>query len=317
MIKHLKSNKIISIFLFIICLFFIIKPSICINSCLNAVSVWGFKVFPLLFPFFVFTRIIVNLSVTKPNFMDKLFNKLYNAPAGSFMLFCLSVLSGYPMGAKLIGSMLENKQITQNQAKKMLAFCSISGPMFIIGTVGVSIFLSFKAGVIILISNIIACLINGLIYRGKSCKYLCTEYNSKKQNLADIVYDSLISILMVGAYIILSFLIIDALKESKILTFLSTIFSKLFNCDTGLIESLFAGIVEITRGVVELNNVSIPLNLKTIIASGIIGFGGISVFLQSISFLSKFGFSKKLFFCQKLTQGLLSLLIAIPFSLLL
>ena len=112
------------------------------------------------------------------------------------------------MGAKIICSYYEQNKITKDQAKHMMSFCSISGPMFMIGTVGVGIFCSFKAGLVILISNIIAALLNGFIHKNKPKEKINFEYlyNHKDFSISDIVLDSLISILMVGGFVILSFL---------------------------------------------------------------------------------------------------------------
>ena len=167
MIKDLKSNKIISLFLIIMCIIIMINPTIYAKSCLNAISVWGLNVLPLLFPFFILTRLIINLNQPKTNILDKYFCKVYRVPKGSFNTYFLSILSGYPVGAKLVSSMYHNKQISKTDAYKLLSFCSVSGPMFILGTVGISFLKSYKAGIIILISNIIASLLNGLIYRKK------------------------------------------------------------------------------------------------------------------------------------------------------
>ena len=137
------------------------NPSFYAKSCLNALSVWTYKIVPLMFPFFILTRLFVNISQPKTHFVDKFFQKAYNTSNGSFQTFFLSTLSGYPMGAKLIATMHEEKQISSAEAKKMLSFCSVSGPMFMLGTVGIAMLNNFKAGIIILISNIIASLING------------------------------------------------------------------------------------------------------------------------------------------------------------
>lgn len=317
MIKSLKSNKLISLLLVIICIFFIIKPNVCSSSCLNAISVWSLKVLPMLFPFFVLTRLLISLADFKPGFMDKFFNKVYNAPNGSFFVFLLSALAGYPMGAKLISTMYENGKISNKQAEKMLSFCSVSGPMFMIGTVGVAIFNSYKVGLIILISNILACLINGLIYRGKQEKPCINSpiYNHKSNNvLADAVYDSLISILMVGAYIVLSFIFIDVLKELNVLSFICNICSSIFRCDKSVVEGILISVVEITRGNIEINRASISLKMKTILASGVIGFGGISVFMQSLGFLKNLNIKPVKILVQKITQCLLCLVVTIFIS---
>ena len=307
-----KANKFIVLTLFFVCLVFIISPAIYAASCLNAVSVWGLKVLPTLLPFFIITRIIVNIIPPKPNVADKFFNKLYHTPALTSIIYVLAIISGYPMGAKLICNAYDNNYINKDDAKRMLAFCSISGPMFIVGTVGVSIFLSYKVGLIILISNIIASLLNGFIYRGKPSPLGSVEIKpiEQKNILEDSVYDALISVLMVGAYIVLSFLIIDLLKNLGIIHFIANGIAHLFKINPATIEAVLCGIIEITRGVIELQAAGSPLIAKTILASGLIGWGGISVIMQSASFLSRLKIKTRTMIAQKLTQGALSLIVA-------
>lgn len=318
MIKFLKSNKIIILLILFVCIIFILNPELYSKSCLNAISVWTLKVLPVLFPFFVFTRIIVNLSEFKTNKMDKFFNNIYRLPKFGFKIFLLSVISGYPMGAKLICTLNEQGILQKKEAEKMMSFCSVSGPMFIIGTVGVNIFLSYKAGLIILISNIIAALINGLIYRKDKYVEKEVSYSGKKNDniLSSSVYDATLSILMVCAYIVISFLIIDVLINLHVIDNLSNAICTIFNCPQNFdtIKSSIIGIFEITRGIIELNNVNISLTLKTIIASGLIGFGGISILLQSLSFLNQLKISTKTIVKQKITQALLCLIITIPLA---
>ena len=318
MIKFLKSNKIIILLILFVCIIFILNPELYSKSCLNAISVWALKVLPVLFPFFVFTRIIVNLSEFKTNKMDKFFNNIYRVPKFGFKIFLLSVISGYPMGAKLICALNEQGIIQKKEAEKMMSFCSVSGPMFIIGTVGVNIFLSYKAGLIILVANIIAALINGLIYRKEKYVEKEVSYSGKKNDniLSSSVYDATLSILMVCAYIVISFLIIDVLINLHVIDNLSNAICTIFNCPQNFdtIKSSIIGIFEITRGIIELNNVNISLTLKTIIASGLIGFGGISILLQSLSFLNQLKISTKTIVKQKTTQALLCLIITIPLA---
>jgi sporulation integral membrane protein YlbJ len=319
MIKILKSNKLTILLILFVCFVFALNPQKYANSCLNAVSVWAIKIFPVMFPFFVFTRIIINLSENKPNFLDKFFNKFYNTPTGSFKTFFLSALSGYPMGAKLICVQFDDNKISSNDAKKMLSFCSISGPMFMLGTVGLSILGSYKAGIIILVSNIIASLINGIIYRGKtkesSKQKLIYLGEQKRLSLGEQVSDSLNSILMVGAYIVLSFLLIDMLKNLHIIEKISSTVCSVLNLkhSQDIVSSLLCGLIEITRGIIELNTTNVTLNLKVILSSTLIGFGGFSIFFQSLHFLEKLKICKRIILLQKLTQALLCLFISIFF----
>lgn len=319
MIKQLKSNKIISLLLIIMCFFVLFNPTIYAKACLNGISVWSLKILPLLFPFFVITRMIVTINSFQINIMEKFFNKVYLSPIGSFNAFFLSALSGYPMGAKLICLMHENGQADTTEAEKMLSFCSVSGPMFMLGTVGVMMLNSKIAGLIILISNIIASLLNGLIYRGKPlpAKRDLKIYNKNSFSLSDCVYDSLISILMVGAYVVLSFFIIQIFSSLCIFDFATNTLCSVFSLDNShnIVRSILVGCIEMTAGILQLSSINISLCAKTIIASGLVSFGGLSIFLQSLNFLSKLNIKPKTMLKQKLTQTILTLIISIPLSL--
>ena len=270
-----------------------------------------------MFPFFILTKTIVETSTHKLNFMDKFFAKTYKTSPYALNIFLLSCLAGYPMGAKIICSYFEQGKITRQQAQKMLSFCSISGPMFMIGTVGVGIFKSFKMGVVILASNVIAALINGLIYKSKcdnNLKESC-EYSGRKKEvfLSDIMYDSLISILMVGGFIVLSFLIIDSLSQSNILPILSNTISSvcLNKVNPQIVQSILSGFIEITRGVIDIKATNINIKIATVLTSGLIGFGGLSIMMQSVAFLKKLNMKFKDMFLQKITQGIIATLISI------
>lgn len=290
------------------------SPTAYATSCLNGISLWATKLFPLLFPFFVLTRLILVNTTNSNSRLDKYFNKLYHTPENSLMIFLLSFLCGYPMGAKLISTKYENNEIDSHAARKLLSFCSISGPMFMIGTVGMSFLNSYKAGIIILIANLIGSLINGLLYRNKDfSKSNQIKNESTTQTLTEIVYDSMISILMVGAFISLSFILIDILNNLKIISFISNTICSVLNIKEyqNVVNSVLAGMLEITRGTAEIGACDLSLNLKTIITSGLIGFGGISVIFQSFAFISKTKIKFKYILFQKLTQGILSLVVAI------
>lgn len=302
------------------CIILLFKPIVYAKTCLNALSVWTFNILPVLFPFFILTRMIVNLDSFSNNKLDKFFNKIYHSPSGSLNTLFLSTLSGYPMGAKLICSMHENQKITNNDAKKMMSFCSVSGPMFMLGTVGLSMLHSFKAGLIILISNIVASLLNGLIYRGGQSKDQKVPIINKKQEkniLSDCVYDSLISILMVGSYVVLSFLIIEVLCQTHIIELLSRFISCVFNIQHSqdVVESILKGSIEITSGILSISTTKTPLFLKTIISSGLVGFGGFSIMMQSMNFLSKLKIPFTYMIKQKLSQSIICVLISIPLCL--
>ena len=278
---------------------------------------------PVLFPFFIFTKIIVALIDPKQTKLDKVFFNIYHTPATSSSVFLLSLISGYPMGAKLVCDMYDRGIYSKQDAKRMLAFCSVSGPMFMVGTVGVAVFKNIKFGVVIMLANILACLVNGFIFRGKKPPNLAqvnnqitqTKQSIKNENiLSNSVYDALISILMVGSFMVLAFLLIDVLKNTGILIVVSNLIAKITHVDANFVQALLTGGVEITRGIIDLAALACPMRLKLVFASCLIGFGGISIFMQSISFLNKLKIKPSYVLLQKIVQGLLALLFAVPLS---
>ncbi len=316
--KIFKSNKLFGFILITLCLILLSNPSTYGSACLKGVSVWAINVFPMLFPFFILTKLIVSMQSNKVSILDKFFSKVYHSPTCSLKTFLLSIIAGYPMGTKLICSLYESKQINLKQAKSMMSFCSVSGPMFMIGTVGVAFLCSIKSGIIILVSNIIASLLNGLIFRPKiqeESKEIMMKTNDVV--LSDIVQDSLMSILMVGAYIALSFVFLEILNQMKILETLSILLCKIkfLNLNQDTIVSFLSGIVEITNGISILSKIDVSIKIKTILSSTLVAFSGLSIMMQSLSFLSKLKMKFSDMFKQKFCQACICCVVSIVLSL--
>lgn len=315
--SFLFTKRTLILVLIAICIIFASDPKTYANSCLNAISIWSVNVLPVLFPFFVLTSIIVMLSDFKSNKVDKFFSKIYKTNSGSSTIYFLSILSGYPVGAKLVTEFFNIGAIDKRQAENMLSFCSVSGPMFILGTVGVCMFKSMKFGLIVLFSNIIASLLNGILYCKNSDKSNIEFKRDKNNNiLSKAVYDSMINVLMVGAYICLSFLVIEMMENLNILSFIShTINMVSFNLiPQDIVKPVIVGIIEITRGSLELSTLGLSNKISAMLVSGIIGFGGLSVFMQSINFFDHLQIKKSRIFKQKLTQGIFAFIVAFIIS---
>jgi len=201
--------------------------------------------------------------------------------------------------------------IDKQTATKMFGFCSTSGPMFIIGSIGIGVFQSAKIGYILLLGHIIGSFLNGLFYRGKYVPINEFKPQITKTSLNDIMYDSIISILLVGGYIVFASVCIQLLSVSNILPSLAGLISKIPCFNYTAVYSFLCGIIEITNGLILLGSSPITLQTKIILASIIIAFSGICIMLQSGAFLNKIGIKKSTMFKQKLTQSLFSCLATI------
>ncbi len=93
---------------------------------------------------------------------------IFNLPGVSSFPFIMGLISGYPVGAKIVSDLYEKKLCTKEEAERMLSFTNNSGPLFIIGTVGCSFYSSSTIGIILLCTHIAASISVGIILGIKS-----------------------------------------------------------------------------------------------------------------------------------------------------
>lgn len=359
--SFLKNNYefILSLFLLLLILIIAINPKNYISATFKGFSIWAKIVLPSLFCFFIFTKLLMqNASTIKIfNFLNKPFEKLFNTPKVGGYIYFMSCISGYPVGAKLISEFYEQGAISKDEAFRVSCYASTSGPMFVIGSVGIAMFNSTKLGVIVLIVHLLSALINGLIFRNfrfnkvknkekkkdkstttknKFSSINCTSqkekkiiiqinnkettskekfiYKPTKQSLNDIMYNTIISVVMVGGYIALCFAILEVLNYLNILSFLGGAINKILPSTAKVGESILKGILELTNGCVSLSSGNYSLKAMCIAISFLTSFGGFSIHLQSYLFLSKCGISYKYFFASKVLHSIISIILSVIFS---
>lgn len=286
----------------------VINPEVYITSCLNGIMVWATVVLPALLPFMFFTKTLTELGVADILASKfKLFPKIFKVPSLAIYVFILSILSGYPVGAKIVADLYESGAISKEEAYKITTFTSNSGPMFILGSVGIGMLTSRKLGIIILISHILGALINGLIYRNH--KENSTEINKKiieKNNLSigDLMWNTVHSVLIIGGFIALFFVIIEIINNLNIFSPISNLFSKIFNCDANIFTAIFNGIFEITRGCLDISKLGLSELVSGTLCTFIISFGGLATAMQALVFLKKFDMRFSFFIKQKITHAI-------------
>lgn len=304
-----KMMLTLLVFLFLFCM--IKEPARYISKSLEGISAWAFNVLPSVFPFMFFTKVLSSLgtmnNLTRP--FSFISTKLFKTPAISIYTFFMAILSGYPVGSKMVADLFLQGKITKEEAFKMTSFCSTSGPMFIIGAVGIGMFNNSNIGYILFFSHIIGAITNGIVFRnyktkekddGKQEKLIkqqnkqTPESKQTQNDIGEIVLNSTLSILCVGAIITIFFIIIECI-------------SPLLELFPTSINYFLQGFVEITKGCISLSSLSNKF-LATTICSFVVSFGGISTVLQSLTMLSKLKMPTKLFIFQKFLHGVFSLI---------
>ena len=132
----LRKNMLSFIFcLFTICLIIFSKHTI--SSAKNGLSLWANSVIPSLLPFFIATELLLSTDAIYKlgKSLDRIMRPVFNVPGeGSFALL-MGIISGYPIGAKIVTDLRERVILTKTEAERLLAFTNNSGPLFILGTV--------------------------------------------------------------------------------------------------------------------------------------------------------------------------------------
>ena len=245
-------------------------------------------------------------------------NPLFNVPDVAIFPLIMGSISGYPIGAKVVSDIYTNNLISKKDAERVLAFTNNSGPLFILGTVGIAFFNNQKIGLILLFTHILAAITTGIIFGRFYKKSLKSDFDYTKFSylkndisfselgtiLSDSVISSIKSILSVGGFVVLFSVIISILNKTGFLFNISNLIANFLRLSPNIIQAFLTGLIEFTNG---LNNISTVdcgnIDINIILSAFVLGFGGLSVTLQAISLISKEKLSPKIYILGKITQA--------------
>ena len=225
-----------------------------------------------------------------------------------------SIISGYPVGAKLVRELYDGKAVNGRQACTIASFTSTSGPLFIVGTVAASMFHAAKAGYILLAIHFIAALINGFFYRGKKGDINIQNVKPRRMRISSALSESMksaiISILTVGGFVVIFGMAADAMYNTGLITALAKPLSRLMpGGSLPLAEGFLTGLVEVTRGAAYIAGAGVDVYSALPCLSFMLSFGGLSIILQSLAFLSSCKVGATKFLLMKFTQSALATLL--------
>lgn len=252
---------------------------------------------------------------------------IFNVPGCGAYAMLMGIISGYPIGAKIVTNFRENGMCSKEECERLLAFTNNSGPLFIIGTVGISMFYNSLIGILLFITHLLACLTVGFIFRFWKNKFGQTQglsphqfsmYNNKNvsfSNLGEVLSKAISSatstILMIGGFVVLFSVVLSILENSNFISVISSIFEPIFNIfgitNNSFISGFISGIIELTNGVQKIT--AIPcreISTNIILSALLLGFGGISILLQVFSITSKTDISIKPYIIGKILHGILA-----------
>lgn len=256
---------------------------------------------PSLFPFFICSGILIYSGFCETlakAFQFCMYPLFRVSPAGS-SAFILGIVSGYPLGAITAGELYANNYLSKTEAERLLAFCNNSGPLFILGSVGIAIYTNIHYGIALYVAHILAALTVGILFRfyGRN-KHVAppTRMTSPDRSIGEIfdisLQNGIRNILTVcGAVLffsVISRLFLDILPIN------------------GYVSAVVSGIFEFVTGTVKVSGLDINMTQKLILTSVIVGFAGISVHAQVMAVIAKYRLSLLPYITGKALHGLLA-----------
>lgn len=188
---ELTKNRIksipIAVIVCVIGFFLLLYPSHGSRGISSGLTLCAEIVIPSLFPFLFLSSFIVKVDLcNKFSFIFEPFTKtLFKLPGCTAGAILMSLIGGFPVGAKMTYELYKNKNITKNQAKRMMLFCINPGPAFVINAVGYTMLGSSKIGVILFASICLSSILVGIVVSISDSKAKVIEKNNnlqKKEN---------------------------------------------------------------------------------------------------------------------------------------
>ena len=326
------KNYLFSLIFLLFTLSLLIFSSSNILAAKNGLKLWANSVLPSLFPFFIATELLskTNIPYILGSFFNRFMKPLFNIRGEGSFAIIMGWISGYPVGAKIATNFRKQNILSKEECERILSFSNNSGPLFIVGTCGISLFGSTQIGFLLLLTHILASFTVGILFRfwkktyTKQINIKKNIYNSSSISLSNLggilgecIYNSISTILMIGGFIVLFSVIVSILNKSKILILFNTLLYPIFNIlhiPTKFIIPIITGIIEVTNGISQVANIQIKaISINIIITAFLLGLGGISVLLQVLSVISKTDLSIKPYIIGKILHGIIAALYTFVF----
>ena len=278
-------------------------------------------IIPSLFPFFVLSALVVDLGLAGHlgRALEGVMRPLFNVPGACAPAFALGFVGGYPVGAKTAIELYQKGMCTKTEAERLLSFCNNSGPAFILGVVGAGVFASSRVGVLLYLAHAAASLCVGCLFRfykrgkaGKREGRPSPHFEAQRFTVAltGAIKNSFLSTLNICAFVVFFTVVIRLLFLSGILPGIAAALGSLFSplgFSKAWAERLLTGVIEISSGVWSLSGAGRTAGSLSL-AAFMLGWAGLSVHCQVLSFIGGSGLSVRTYIIGKFLHGGISAL---------
>ena len=295
-----------------ICLVF--APAEAIESARYALTLCAELIVPSLLPFFTASALLIRLQVPAMlgRMLAPLSEKLWGVSGIGASAFLAGICGGYPLGAQTVAEMAAEKQLTKEEAERLLAFCNNSGPSFCVGVIGCGVFDSRKAGIVLYAIHVLSALLVGTLFRGKASSSEPVRENappSFSAALVGAIRQSVSAVLSVCGFVVCFCVLTGLLESLGVLSAAAKALACPLGADERLTHAFLTGLLELGSGIGCMRGLPISTVLFSMSAF-LTGWGGLSVTFQTAAVLSESDLSLRYHLIGRVLSGVFSAILA-------
>ncbi len=272
-------------------------------------------VIPSLFPFMILAGLISasRVGTVLSRWIAHPAGWLIGLPGSLGAAFLMSFVGGYPVGARMLSSMLKRQEIDSDTAAVALCFCVNAGPSFLISAVGAGMLGSRKAGMLLLAAQICSALVVGRI----SCRTLHRKSVKApsagpldSNGFVHAVQGASAGILGICAFVVAFSAITALLNALGILQTASQMLGALFpSLGVPFFSAGIAGLLEVTNGCTLA--ASLHTRIGFALCGFLVSFSSLSILFQvKACFPDRTGLPLRPFYLSRLAHGCLTALLS-------
>lgn len=288
----------------------------------SGLQLCGNVIIPSLFPFFVLSGFCMETGLVRylGRVLEPLMRPLFRVSGVCASAFVLGMIGGYPVGAKTAIALYEKRLISRDEAERLLAFCNNCGPAFIFGVVGAGVFSSSAVGLLLYLVHIVSSVLVGLLFRFRGSRSVSTQRAAAAESgpgfsaaFTASVRSAMQSTLSICAFVLFFTVIIRLLVLSGLLRGAASVLGMLLaplGATEASAEKLLIGAIEMSSGVANLSGSSGSMSAQLSLAAFVLGWAGLCVHCQVLSFLGSSDLSVRTYLAGKLLHGVISAALA-------
>ena len=286
--KKNYKNRFINIILLFILVYYLLNNNLIIDNVLDYSKLFLTRLFPVSFTFYIIIGLLIDYGI-----IEYINNSLHIKNINLFV-YIISMINGYPSGAKYAKDLLDREIINLETANKILMFSHFPNPLFITSTLNI-IINNKTINRNILLSLLLSNLIIMIIYSKKNYYTLNSNDNDDfANNLIKEINNSFKTIIIIYG-------------TSLFFDLISSMILNIFKF-RGINYVIVCGLFDLTKGIyssIIINNIF----LRGLLILIFLSIGGISIHLQTKSILTNTKIKYKYFFYGRIIGTILAIII--------